>query len=83
MKTEIIWSALAVKKFEEFADYIALDKPQAALKWAVKIQDVINNLINSPQLGREVPELRRADIREIIKGNYRIVKIDIRSVSIL
>lgn len=34
----IIWTEQAVEKLEEYADYIALDKPNAALKWAEKIQ---------------------------------------------
>ncbi len=29
---KIIWTEQAVEKLEEYADYIALDKPTAALK---------------------------------------------------
>ena len=81
---KLIWTELAVEKLEEFADYIALDKPMAALKWAETIQNSVNKLIEFPQLGREVPEIRRADVREIIEGNYRIIyRYESNRISIL
>ncbi len=70
---KLIWTELAVEKLEEFLDYIALDKPMAALNWAETIQDSVNNLKEFPQLGREVPEVKRSDIRELVEGNYRII----------
>ncbi len=70
---KIVWTELAVEKLEEFADYIALDKPMAALNWAELIQSSANKLKKFPQLGRQVPEINRADIRELIEGNYRII----------
>ena len=59
---KIIWTELAVEKLEEYADYIALDKPMAALNWAESIQNSVNKLKKFPQIGREVPEIRRNDI---------------------
>jgi len=70
---KIIWSELAVAKLEEFADYIALDKPTAALKWIKDIQKIVSNISNFPEAGRKVPEINRGDLREIIEGNYRII----------
>jgi plasmid stabilization system protein ParE len=65
-------------------DYIALDKPMAALNWAESIQDSVNNLKEFPQLGREVPEVKRSDIRELVEGNYRIIyRIESERISIL
>ena len=41
------------------------------------IQKSVNRLEKFPNSGRQVPEIKRQDIREIIKGNYRIIyKID-------
>ncbi len=81
---KVIWTELAVEKLEEYADYIALDKPTAALKWAESIQESANNLGDFPNIGRQVPEIKREDIREIIKGNYRIIyRIDSNYISIL
>lgn len=81
---KLIWTELAVEKLEEFADYIALDKPLAALMWVEGIQRSVIKLTNFPQLGREVPEIRRSDIREIIDENYRIIyRVETERISIL
>lgn len=81
---KLIWTELAFEKLEEFADYIASDKPVAALKWTEKIQQSVNKLINFPQMGREVPEIKKPDIREIIEGNYRIIyKIELDRIAML
>lgn len=81
---KVIWTELAVEKLEEFADYIALDKPLAALKWIETIQKSVNKLAKFQQIGREVPEIKRADIREIIEGNYRIIyRVEPERISIL
>ena len=81
---KIIWTELAVEKLEEFADYIAFDKPSSALKWVRGIQKSVNKLKNFSEIGRRVPEIKRSDIREIIEGNYRIIyKIGLDRISIL
>ncbi len=80
----IIWTEQAVEKLEEYADYIALDKPNAALKWAEKIQKSVANLQKFPKLGREVPEIRRPEIRELIEGEYRIIyRLETNIISVL
>jgi plasmid stabilization system protein ParE len=81
---KIIWTEQAVEKLEEYADYIALDKPNAALRWAKKIQKSVENLEKFPMLGREVPELKRPDIRELIEGEYRIIyRLESHLISVL
>ena len=81
---KIIWTELAVEKLEEIADYIALDKPSAAFKWVELIQNSVNKLLKFPQVGREVPEILRADIRELVEGNYRIIyRLETKRISIL
>jgi len=48
-----------------------------ARNWAARIRKSISNLSKFPKLGRVVPEYGDDTIREIVKGNYRIVyKID-------
>ena len=81
---KIIWTELAVEKPEEYADYIALDKPGAALKWVESIQNSVDRLLEFPQIAREVPEICRADIRELIEGNYRIIyRLETDGLSVL
>ncbi len=81
---KLIWTELAVEKLEELADYIALDKPLAALMWVETIQKSVIKLTKFPQIGREVPEIKRSDIREIIDENYRIIyRVETKHISIL
>lgn len=81
---KLIWTELAVEKLEEFADYIALDNPQVALMWVEGIQRSVIKLTKFPQLGREVPEIKRSDIHEIIDENYRIIyRVETERISIL
>jgi len=81
---KVIWTELAVVKLEKFADYIALDKPGAALVFVESIQKSVNKLMKFPEAGCEVPEIRRADIRELIKGKYRIIyRLETNRISIL
>lgn len=70
---KIRWTVLAVEKLEEYGDYIALENPTAALKWTDSIRNSINRLKKFPQSGREVRELKRLEIRELIEGSYRII----------
>lgn len=73
----IIFSSLAKSDLEEIIKFISDDKPIAAKNWANSIKDTINKLEQFPRLGRVVPEYSEDSIREIIKGQYRIVyKID-------
>ena len=79
-----IWTELSVKKFEEFADYIGLDYPNAAFKWTKKIQSSIIKLLKFPNIGPKVPKIIKQEFREIIEGNYRIIyRVEPDRISIL
>ena len=81
---KIIWSPLAVERTSEIAEYITIDNPSAAVAWVEKVFEKVDLLKLSPQMGREVPEILRKDIREIIFGNYRIIyRIEKTKISIL
>jgi toxin ParE1/3/4 len=69
----IVWSPLALARANDIADYIRLDKPQAAGKWWAQVFEKVENAALFPYSGRKVPEINRNEIREIIFGNYRIV----------
>lgn len=43
---KIIWTEQAVEKLEQYADFIALDKPSAALKWAKNIKELKFSRLN-------------------------------------
>ncbi|MFW8600631.1 type II toxin-antitoxin system RelE/ParE family toxin [Desulfobacterota bacterium M19] len=81
---KIIWSPLAVERTSEIAEYITIDSPSAAVSWVEKVFDKVDLLKLSPEIGREVPEISRKEIREIIFGNYRIIyRIEKTKISIL
>ena len=81
---KIQWSPLAIERMTEIAEYIALDSPIAANKWVNEIFDSAEKLLDFPEIGRAVPELRDQTIRELLKGNYRIIyKTEICIISVL
>ncbi|MCK5147293.1 type II toxin-antitoxin system RelE/ParE family toxin [bacterium] len=82
----IFISSSAKLDLSEIVQYIADDNPKAARDWFKEIKDAIINLSSFPTLGRIVPEYSDETIREIIKGQYRIVyriNIDKESICII
>jgi toxin ParE1/3/4 len=81
----IVWSPLALERVEDIAQYIAEDKPSAAVEWVEGIFDTVERLSDFPESGRVVPEVGGRRIREVIFGAYRIIysvrdQIDILTV---
>ena len=81
----IVWSPLALERVEDIAQYIAEDKPGAAVEWVDGIFDTVERLAELPESGRVVPEVGGRRIREVIFGTYRIIysvrdQIDILTV---
>ena len=70
---KIVWSPLALEKVSAIAEFIALDKPSAAIDWANSVFDLAESIGSQPEMGREVPELIGTGYRELIFGNYRII----------
>jgi toxin ParE1/3/4 len=82
---KINWTRKSLKDIKSIAEYIEQD----SFKYA---KYVVTNLFNSviilksfPYSGRIVPEFLNDNIREIIRGNYRIVYkiIDVENIDIL
>lgn len=69
---EIIWTEPALDDLEEIAEYIALDKLNAAQLLVQKVFDRVDLLSQSPNSGRKVPELSRSKYKEVIVGPCRI-----------
>ncbi len=69
----VVWSPRAIRRVVEAADFIALDKPDAAHRWAAATFVAVERLAELPHSGRIVPELRRREIREVIHGSHRII----------
>ena len=70
---EVIFTDRFLTRVEECTDYIALDDIPTAIKWAEGVFTHCEQLIAQPESGRMVPEFNRAEIKELIHGNYRLV----------
>ena len=70
---KVIWSPLAIRRSYEAADYIARDKPEAALRWLDGLFASTDRLVKFPESGRMVPEIGLPEYREIIYGSHRVI----------
>ena len=73
MDFELVWTSLARDDLREIVSYVARDNPAAALRVGERILSSVEPLKNMPQMGRKVREREDETIREIIRGNYRII----------
>ena len=70
---EVIFTDRFLTRVEECTDYIAIDDIPTAMKWAEGVFKHCEQLSAQPESGRIVPEFNRAEIKELIHGNYRLV----------
>ena len=79
------WTDNAVENLVDIGDYIGKDSIKYA-KIVVKNLFISTNVLKRhPRIGRMVPEINNPSIRELIRGNYRIVYrlIDERHIDII
>jgi plasmid stabilization system protein ParE len=69
---ELIWTEAAIQDIDVIADYIALDKPEAAKKLVVRIFEKVENLKRFPKLGSCPPELRGMPYRQLVISPCRL-----------
>ncbi len=69
---QIIWTEPALLNLNEIAEYIALDKPNAASQLVQKIFSKTERLEEFPESGRKSPELKKTRYKEIIVDPCRI-----------
>jgi plasmid stabilization system protein ParE len=69
----IVWAPRALARVEEAADYIAQDRPGAAVRWVEGLFARVGLLAEAPAQGRVVPEVGREEIREIQYQRYRVI----------
>ena len=70
---EIIWTNQVLHKLNKFVDYIAQDDVVIAEKWALKMIEKTDQLIEQPETGRIVHEYNEPNLSELIFGNYRVI----------
>lgn len=70
---QIVWTEPALLELDEIAEYIALDKVDAAKDLVLQVFSKVERLKDFPQSGRKPPELPRGSrYREIIIGPCRV-----------
>lgn len=69
----ITWTDPALQDLDAIADYIALDKPDAARRFVRKVFERVSLLATHPQLGPRVPELLpKTRYRQLVERPCRI-----------
>lgn len=69
---ELIWSEPALQDLDAIADYIALDKPDAARALVARVFGKVESLRRFPRLGSCPPELPGMPYRQLVIPPCRI-----------
>lgn len=69
---EIVWTSAALEQLNDLAEYIALDKPDAARALVGKVLEAVARLEQFPFSGRVPEELPDAVYREVVVPPCRI-----------
>ncbi|MBK6284787.1 MAG: type II toxin-antitoxin system RelE/ParE family toxin [Draconibacterium sp.] len=70
---KVVWTQRALDDLKDIGDYISKDSFKYAKITLEKLVETASIIENYPLLGRFVPEINDKTIREIIKGNYRVI----------
>ena len=69
---QVIWTEPALSDLDAIAEYIALDKPSAAVNLVQKVFSSTDRLEQFPESGRKPPEFKKSRYLEIIVNPCRI-----------
>ena len=73
MARGLVWSPEAIEDIESIASYIERDSRWYAKAIASKIVETAETIPDFPEMGRVVPEIADASIRERFVYSYRII----------
>ena len=71
--SRISWTSRASNDLDALFDFAARNSEKYAHLLVHRIFERIKRLEDFPLSGREVPEYRRSDVREVIQAPYRII----------
>ena len=86
MSNRIYWTRQSQEDLRQVRAFISRDAPATASAFVRRLRESVNRLKEFPESGQVVPELGRNDIRELLRGSYRIIyrvgqdRIDILAV---
>lgn len=69
---EIIWTEPALSDLDAIADYIALDKPEAARLLVQRVFQHVEQLSEHPKSGSRPPELKGWRYRQVVESPCRV-----------
>ena len=69
---ELIWTEPALSDLDAIADYIALDKPDAAKAFVQRVFSHLEQLQGHPESGSPIRELPDSGYRQIVEPPCRI-----------
>ena len=69
---KLIWTEPALHDLEAIADYVALDKPEAARQLVQRVFRHVEQLATHPESGSRPAELRKSRYRQIVEPPCRI-----------
>ncbi len=70
---KLIWTKEALLQLAEIEEFIAKDNPKTAEKLINYLTEHNHYILQNPNIGRVVPEIKDSNIRELIVKKYRIV----------
>lgn len=86
MSSKVYWTRQSREDLCEVREFISRDAPATASAFVRRLRESVSRLKDFPESGQVVPELGRKDIRELLRGNYRVIyrvsreRIDILAV---
>lgn len=70
---KVVWTKLALQDLKDIGDFISKNSFHYASLTLTKLVNTDILIAENPLIGRIVPEANDINIREIVKGNYRII----------
>ena len=69
---KVVWTEPALQDLDDIAEYIALEKLDAAKRLVQKVFEATDKLEDFPKIGRKPPEIRKTKYRELVINPCRI-----------
>jgi len=73
MASEIFWTRQSRDDLRAVRAHIARDAPATASAFVRRLRESVGRLREFPFSGQIVPEIGREELREIVRGNYRLI----------
>ncbi len=70
---KVVWTQRSLNDLEDIGEYISKDSIKYAKLTLEKLLSTEAIIVSNTLAGRIVPEINDKFIREIIKGNYRVI----------